>query len=419
MAPGKKVKLSSAQEPRWTEIPGEELPGYRPQLQQTLEAVCDSQAFRTSPRSCEFIRHVTLRTLDGDIDELKERLIGMSLLGRDASYDTSTDSGVRVRANDVRKRLMSFRKSDGAELDFFLTLPPGSYVPRFFRREEDLPESVALPAAGNADGQEDGAILTVASDENEEVHEPAPALPVPPPRIPLSLFQLALPTLVAVFLCIVCMRWQLAQEHSFTSFWQQILQGDSALLYLPVSQVDGKQDLVAVQQLNEAAPLLDLAGQFHHRFTVVSAPRQNSEQNSSTNSGSNGVSIYVGDSAGEAAEMPASPDGRNGQFLLVNTPGGKSIVDRSHPARVVSRQGALLTIVNGTQRRIYIDGTDPAAIRSLVNRLCDEETFPGTLAGSFEPGTIVQAVFPAGTYAKAIIDREPLAGLRAALERLP
>lgn len=48
------------------------------------------------------------RTLHGNVDELKERLIGIALLGREACYDTGSDAGVRVRANDVRKRLAAY-----------------------------------------------------------------------------------------------------------------------------------------------------------------------------------------------------------------------------------------------------------------------------------------------------------------------
>jgi hypothetical protein len=64
----------------YTEIPLAELSQYAPNFRQALEVVCESPAFRTSPKSCEFLRHIVHRALSGDTDELKERLIGMSLL---------------------------------------------------------------------------------------------------------------------------------------------------------------------------------------------------------------------------------------------------------------------------------------------------------------------------------------------------
>src|SRR6201996_8765527 len=132
MAPSNEVPNASMHDEFMTEIVGEELFQYQDHLRAALDTLCLSPIFRSSPKSCEFIRHVVHRSLEGRVDELKERLIGMALLGRDASYDTSTDSGVRVRANDVRKRLVKFNESEAAGQEFCIVLPTGTYVPRFF-----------------------------------------------------------------------------------------------------------------------------------------------------------------------------------------------------------------------------------------------------------------------------------------------
>src|SRR5271163_384026 len=109
----------------YTEIPLSELTQYATNFRVALEAVCESPAFRTSPKSCEFLRHIVHRALSGDTDELKERLIGMSLLGREASYDTGSDAGVRVRANDVRKRLATNSNANVQVSSFAFELPSG------------------------------------------------------------------------------------------------------------------------------------------------------------------------------------------------------------------------------------------------------------------------------------------------------
>lgn len=405
MAPSKEASPSSTHEFCWAEIPGEDLHKYQVQLLEMLETVCLSPIFRSSPKSCEFIRHVVLRSLAGEVDELKERLIGMSLLGRDASYDTSTDSGVRVRANDVRKRLAKFNESHGTGQDFSITLPTGSYVPRFFL--VNTPQ-LECEAALNPVVVFQDTLQNPRHDPRQDVL----ANPTVEPPSHLSLFQLAAPTLAAIFLCIICMRWQLFQEHSYTNFWQQILQGDQALLYLTPSRTDGKQGLVAIQELNEATPLLDLAGQFHRQFTVVSSPNPAGV--------SSRMILHVGlDATGDLhSAAPGSSQEVAERFLLVNSSSDRVIMDRKSPTRAVLHNAALLTIVNGHQRSMYIDGTDADAIRSLVSRLCDERTFPGSLADSFRPGTITQAVFPSDTYAKGILDREPLTGGRAAVESM-
>ena len=99
-----------------------------------LERVCGSEHFRTSKRSCEFLRYIVRVTLDGRMDSLKERSIGIDLFGRDTSYEPSSDATVRVRANEVRKRLSSHYASRdaGSEVRTLrIELPTGSYIPRF------------------------------------------------------------------------------------------------------------------------------------------------------------------------------------------------------------------------------------------------------------------------------------------------
>ncbi len=64
---------------------------------------------------------------------LKERTIGVELFGRDASYDTSGDSIVRVKANEVRKRLAQYYQEAGARDELRIQLPTGSYVPEIQR----------------------------------------------------------------------------------------------------------------------------------------------------------------------------------------------------------------------------------------------------------------------------------------------
>lgn len=91
-----------------------------------IHQIVTSRAFKKSRRSCEFIQHIADKTLAGELDELKERMIGVQLFGRDPSYDTGEDAIVRVTATDVRRRLKRFY--DGAKTDIRLEMPPGSYI---------------------------------------------------------------------------------------------------------------------------------------------------------------------------------------------------------------------------------------------------------------------------------------------------
>src|SRR5579859_7062078 len=78
-----------------------------------LTRILNSQEFRSSNRSKEFLKYVVENTLAGHGDTLKERTIGIDVYGRPASYDPSDDATVRVKAGEVRKRLDRYYASEG------------------------------------------------------------------------------------------------------------------------------------------------------------------------------------------------------------------------------------------------------------------------------------------------------------------
>jgi hypothetical protein len=353
----------------YTEIPLSELPPYATNFQETLQAVCESPAFKTSPKSCEFLRHVVHHALSGDTDELKERLIGMRLLGREATYDTGSDAGVRVRANDVRKRLTVYNTMQAESNQLTFDLPSGSYVPRFFKRA-----TLSLTI---------GAEDEIARGRSAQ-HEV---------QVPLTLQQLAVPTVIALFLCIVCLRWQMAREHPFTTFWQSVFQGHSVSLYLPPVGSSHSGQLVAMNEIQTTAPLLNLAGQFHSELDLSgkATPGQ----------GETVISIGPIDTSKPDAKtlqiLPpdALPSGK-GRFVVIDTADGRRIFDRT-TSKIYSVPGgaaALLTISSSPTRTIRIDGTDEGSINSLVKLLCERDTFPEGLADSLSDAVTTQAIFP-------------------------
>jgi hypothetical protein len=354
------------------EIASAELAQYTPELHDAVEAICKSRQFSTSLKSCEFLRYIVHHGLRGNLDELKERLIGIALLGRTADYDTGSDAGVRVRANDVRKRLNAYYASS-SDPPFTIDLASGSYVPRFFR--------VAVPRAAPPPSRE-----AISNDHK----------PVAPP--PVSLYVLAAPTMVALFLCVLCIRWQLAQEHPFTTFWQSALEDHHALLYVPASGTADGRDIIPRERLAAAVPLLGLAGQFHTQFALTNAwtpPDPSSD-----------ILVAIG-----PGDRPGT-DAKNSPYRLSveDTLAGRQIIDRSNqlPHLHLAGRAALLTITNGARRSIEIDGTDDAAISLLVRQLCERETFPEDLADSFQITAVTQLVFPVSPGAHATVLHEAL-----------
>ncbi|MGA2730889.1 MAG: hypothetical protein ABSE96_24015 [Terracidiphilus sp.] len=102
-------------------------------LQAHLKEVIDGDAFKGSHRSGQFLQYIIDQAIAGHFDSLKERVIGMELFGRSASYDTGDDAIVRVTASDVRKRLLQHYGRSGATSEYRINLPPGSYIPEIAR----------------------------------------------------------------------------------------------------------------------------------------------------------------------------------------------------------------------------------------------------------------------------------------------
>ena len=108
-------------------------------LRKILREIIEGPAFKGSHRSSQFLEFVVEQAIAGNFDQLKERLIGVHFFNRPPSYDTGEDAIVRVTASDVRKRLLQHYGWFGAEREFRIDLPSGSYIPRLSRKVEAAP----------------------------------------------------------------------------------------------------------------------------------------------------------------------------------------------------------------------------------------------------------------------------------------
>lgn len=107
-----------------------EVVSHEKEIRLHLAEIVASHAFRGSRRCQEFLTYVVEHALIGDFDGIKERILGIRLFGREASYDTNGDSIVRVTASDVRKRLLRFYKASTPSA-LRIELRSGSYIPEF------------------------------------------------------------------------------------------------------------------------------------------------------------------------------------------------------------------------------------------------------------------------------------------------
>src|ERR1700761_2846964 len=119
-----------------------------------LEDILASHAFSGTKRTQDFLLLVVTHALQGETDSLRERMIGAELFGRPVGYDTGSDSVVRVRAVEARKKLAQYYSERGEDHPAVrIELPSGSYVPRFhFAPDETVNAAVAepLPVASQA-----------------------------------------------------------------------------------------------------------------------------------------------------------------------------------------------------------------------------------------------------------------------------
>lgn len=98
---------------------------------QQLDRMLKSRHFRNSKRYPAFLAYIVRRRLDGDLDSLKERILGIEVFKRPPDYDTGADPVVRITAGEVRKRIALYYHDEGTEQELRIELPAGSYIPMF------------------------------------------------------------------------------------------------------------------------------------------------------------------------------------------------------------------------------------------------------------------------------------------------
>jgi len=301
------------------------------EVEAELERVCLSAQFHSSKRSCEFLRYVVRVTLDGRVDSLKERTIGIDLLGRDTTYDPSSDATVRVRANEVRKRLASYYGSHPLPGALRLDLPVGCYVPRFTLVETPPLEpltSLTLP---------DFALAGSPTPELIKAGEP------PQPYIePLSALVRMNPAMLALLVCVLLLRQQLDNREDYLRFWDHFLSGRTSVQL----SLDGVGSLATALY-----PLLWIAGRY-------------------------GVEATVG-AASLTAEAPAHV--ATVRVTGSSAPGWRAEKGLHWQLDAAQTHTALLTLLPDEPDTLYLQASDDLALRRLCEELTSSRRFPSGL----------------------------------------
>jgi hypothetical protein len=172
-------------------------------VRRQLAHIAASALFRNSKRFPDFLRYTVEEALNGNYEQLKERMLGVEVFGRDAAYDTNSDPVVRMTAVEVRKRLAQYYLLPGHEAELRIEFPRGSYVPEF-----KFPETAAAPRVAET--------------------EPAPSLLRKLDKWHYWVAAFALAAALAVAL--IGWRQHPVPETAFDHFWAPIISSNSPVL---------------------------------------------------------------------------------------------------------------------------------------------------------------------------------------------
>lgn len=104
-------------------------------IREILTSILASQYFNRSKRYPALLEYVVHHSLEGDLEALRERAVGLEVFSRSADYDPATDSVVRMAFSEVRKR-MALYFSVHPDAPVRIVLPTGSYTAEFHFRTE-------------------------------------------------------------------------------------------------------------------------------------------------------------------------------------------------------------------------------------------------------------------------------------------
>ena len=93
--------------------------------------IAASRHFAKAPRLHDILMYLCQRALADPGALIREYEIGCNALGRRPDFNPNEDNIVRVQISHLRKKLDEYYATDGGNEPIWLTIPKGTYVPRF------------------------------------------------------------------------------------------------------------------------------------------------------------------------------------------------------------------------------------------------------------------------------------------------
>jgi hypothetical protein len=193
-------------------------------VQQQLEHLLGAPSFRSSKRYPRFLRYVVTRALDGQADQLKERILGIEVFDRPADYDTNIDSIVRVTAAEIRKRIDQYYQDPQHGQEIRLFLPAGSYVPQF-----------SWP--GHPHGLLEAHFVAQESAALESPPSASNPLPLSSNRPSITQRSIAFAIAVLVIAVAIWMVWHSYRPTTVQQFWEPFVNSPEPTLFCIADQI--------------------------------------------------------------------------------------------------------------------------------------------------------------------------------------
>jgi hypothetical protein len=193
---------------------------------QQVEQLLASPLFHASKRYPSFLRFVVARALNGQTDQLKERIIGVEIFDRSPDYDTNTDPIVRVTAAEIRKRIEQYYQDPQHSQEIRLFLPAGSYAPQF--------SWPGHPAGFSGVASEPHAQIPDTTKVQPVLTVTAPSLSK---RILMSRKRLAFTVgVLAIVIVASATLWRVSRPSILKQFWEPFVKSPEPVLFCIADQ---------------------------------------------------------------------------------------------------------------------------------------------------------------------------------------
>ncbi len=106
------------------------------EVEAELRSILASEYFGGSKSLQDFLTYSVREQLAGRGHALREHAVAVSVFGRREDFDGRDDTIVRVQAHRLRAKLRDYYNGSGADNPIRISLPKGSYAPKFHRISE-------------------------------------------------------------------------------------------------------------------------------------------------------------------------------------------------------------------------------------------------------------------------------------------